>query len=119
MNYHVYLQSRQWREKAGFIKFLACIWRLSPLPFLFGDAHHVKYKNLTKEIYLRDIIVVSPVIHILLIHGILSGFKRPGQQRRYPNVFQSMIHWLYRLPCIGGICIAVTVKLFIQYMVQA
>jgi hypothetical protein len=109
-----YYKSNKWRGIASFSKVLACIWRVSPLPLIFGDAHHVKYTNFTKELYLRDIIIVGPIVHMLVIHGILSGFKRPSEQIKYPNKAQSMIHWFYRLPLIGGACIAGFFRLVVE-----
>jgi len=116
MNYQIYMQSKQWRAKALFIKILACIWRCSFLPLIFGDAHHVKYDNLTNELYLRDIVIVGPIVHILIIHGFLSGCRRPGQQENYPNTLQSMVHFFYRLPLVGGLFLAGTANILIQVM---
>ncbi|ETR71251.1 MAG: hypothetical protein OMM_08244 [Candidatus Magnetoglobus multicellularis str. Araruama] len=114
MNYHIYIQSSQWRNKALFMKVLACIWRFSLLPLVFGDAHHIKYNNITKEIYLRDIVIIGPFVHSLVVHGILSGFKRPSQQKNYPNSLQSIVHFFYRLPFMGGLCMAGAANLIIQ-----
>jgi len=115
IEYHSYIKSDQWKDKATAIKLMACIWRLSPLPLLFGNVHHVTYKNIGYERYLRDTIVISPITHMFIIHGVLSLFKRPGQQETYPNKGQKIFHMIYKLPGIGGLTIALHLKLFELY----
>ena len=102
MSYYSYIKSNKWKSKAKFFKLLACLYRLSPFP-LIGYAHHTNYNNLYRETYLKDIIIVGDLSHFLIIHGILSGFKRPGEQDYYPNRAQKIFHIIYKVPFIGGV----------------
>jgi hypothetical protein len=38
-----------------------------------------------------DVICLCPFAHSFIIHGLLSGFKRPSQQRKYPNKAQAIL----------------------------
>jgi len=118
MSYYSYMTSSEWRFKAGFMKLVACLYRLSPLP-LFGQAHHTHYRNIYHEVYLRDIIVVGYFVHMLILHGILSGFKSAGEQGyNYPNKAQRIVHVIYMIPGLGGATILLALhiigKLFLQ-----
>ncbi|MBW4692229.1 MAG: hypothetical protein KME27_10730 [Lyngbya sp. HA4199-MV5] len=61
--------------------------------------HHLDYRNLGHETYWWDVLVLSPAAHDWLIHGLLSGWKRPRQQKHYPNLPQRLAHNWGRLPC--------------------
>lgn len=56
------------------------------------NIHHTNYKNLGSEQFGRDVLPVSRFAHRVIIHGILSGFKRPSEQEVYPNLPQRIIH---------------------------
>jgi hypothetical protein len=40
-----------------------------------------------------DVVCVHPWVHKWILHGILSGFKRPSQQKSYPNTAQKLAHY--------------------------
>lgn len=52
----------------------------------------MNYENLGNEVLWRDVIVVCPFVHNFILHGLLSGFRRPSQQKRYPNTVQRLAH---------------------------
>jgi len=104
MNYAQYIRSNEWAYKAMKFKIMACFWRLSLLP-LFGHAHHIHYRNLGNEKYLRDIIIVGPFMHMTIIHGLLSLWQRPSEQQDFPNILQDLVHVVYQIPAISGVCL--------------
>lgn len=61
------------------------------------DVHHTNYKRVGDERYWFDVLPLSRFAHRQIMHGILSGFKRPRQQKYYPNFFQSLAHHWCRL----------------------
>jgi hypothetical protein len=52
-------------------------------------------------------------IHKWILHGILSGFKRPSQQKSYPNVAQKLAHYWCCQPVMvrGALVVALLVNL--------
>jgi hypothetical protein len=95
VNYRDYITSPEWRSKhKDFLK--RSRYRCSFLPLLSVkkryNCHHMNYENLGDEELWRDVIVLHPFIHKWIIHGILSGFKRPSQQKSYPNLAQQAAH---------------------------
>jgi hypothetical protein len=102
MNYATYIVSEEWRDKhKGFLKRSHYRCAFSYLPVgkkikgrYFGYAiHHMNYENLGSEQLWIDVIALHPFIHRWIIHGILSGFKRPSQQKNYPNNAQRLAHF--------------------------
>jgi hypothetical protein len=97
-DYRRYITSSEWRNKhKEFLK--RSHYRCSMFPFIkVGrkaryNVHHMNYKNLGDETLWVDVIVVCPFVHNFIIHGILSGFKRPSQQKNYPNKAQQLAHF--------------------------
>lgn len=101
MNYHAYIVSTEWRAKHK--PWLKACGRC-PITFrrLGGgrgkyNIHHTHYQSLGKERLWWDVIPLSKWVHDFIVHGILSGFKRPSQQRNYPNLAQRLFHNYCRL----------------------
>lgn len=102
MNYAKYIVSEEWRDKHKvFLKrsHYRCAFSFLPVGKkikgrYFGYAiHHMNYENLGSEQLWIDVIALHPFIHRWIIHGILSGFKRPSQQKKYPNAAQRLAHF--------------------------
>lgn len=98
MNYQSYIVSPEWRGKhKDFLK--RSRYRCSFFPFVKCgkkaryNVHHMNYENLGDERLWVDVIVVCPFTHRFIIHGLLSGFKRPSQQKNYPNKAQQLAHF--------------------------
>jgi hypothetical protein len=105
MNYSQYIISTEWRSKhKDFLK--SSHYRCAFFPWVkVGkksryNVHHMNYRNLGKERLWVDVICLSPFAHSFIIHGILSGFKRPSQQKDYPNTAQRLAHVWCCLPVI-------------------
>lgn len=105
MDYKSYITSQEWRLKHPiFLKKAG--YRCSMFPWLkVGrgrryNCHHMHYRNLGDERYRRDIICLSPFAHNVIIHGLASGFKRPSQQKNYPNTAQKILHLWCVLPIV-------------------
>lgn len=116
MDYRAYIISPEWRGKhKGFLK--RSHYRCAFLPFLSlrkrYNCHHMNYNNLGEEELWEDVICVHPWIHRWILHGILSGFKRPSQQKNYPNFAQRTAHAWCCLPVMvkGALAIALAVNL--------
>ena len=97
-NYREYITSAEWRDKhKGFLK--RSHYRCAFFPFIkVGkkaryNVHHMNYENLGNEQIWIDVIVVCPFVHNFIIHGLLSGFRRPSQQKNYPNAAQRLAHF--------------------------
>ena len=97
-NYRQYITSPEWRNKhPEFLK--RSHYRCSFFPFIKCgkkaryNIHHCNYENLGNETLWVDVIVVCPFVHNFIIHGLLSGFKRPSQQKSYPNTAQRIAHF--------------------------
>lgn len=118
MNYQSYIVSPEWRGKHK--EFLRrSRYRCSFFPFIkVGrkhryNCHHMNYENLGNERLWVDVIVVCPFVHQFIIHGLLSGFKRPSQQKIYPNTAQKIAHFWCCQPVMvrGALAIALLVNL--------
>jgi hypothetical protein len=95
MNYRTYITSPEWRGKhKEFLK--RSRYRCSFFPFIVAgkkaryNIHHMNYDNLGDEELWVDVIVVCPFVHNFILHGLLSGFRRPSQQKCYPNAAQRL-----------------------------
>ena len=103
VKYREYLTSKDWygKHKAWLQK---AEYRCAFFPWIkVGrgnkyNCHHTNYQQLGEEVYWRDILVLSPFAHKHIIHGLLSGYKRPSQQKVYPNKAQRVAHLWCRLP---------------------
>ena len=105
MNYSSYITSTEWRSKhKDFLK--SSHYRCAFFPWVnVGkkyryNVHHMNYKNLGNECLWVDVVCLSPFAHSFIIHGILSGFRRPSQQKNYPNTAQRLAHMWCCLPVI-------------------
>jgi hypothetical protein len=103
MNYKTYIVSPEWRSKhKGWLK--RAKYRCAFLPFLSlkkrYNCHHMNYENLGNEQLWVDVICVHPWVHKWILHGILSGFKRPSRQKNYPNIAQRLAHAWCCLPVL-------------------
>lgn len=91
--YHQYIQSKQWRSKCKFIKSVTC-GRDAIFPFLKAShVHHLTYRNLEHELFLRDVIPLHPITHSL-IHGIC----RLGVRRHDIIPIRTALNWLILRP---------------------
>jgi hypothetical protein len=90
MNYSSYITSTEWRSKhKEFLK--KSHYRCAFFPWVkVGrkgryNVHHMNYRNLGNERLWVDVICLSPFAHSFIIHGVLSGFRRPSQQKKLPK----------------------------------
>jgi hypothetical protein len=102
-NYREYITSSEWRDKhKQFLK--RSHYRCAFFPWIrVGkgkryNVHHMNYKNLGDEQLWVDVICLCPFVHNFIIHGLLSGFRRPSQQKNYPNPAQRLAHFWCCLP---------------------
>lgn len=107
VDYQTYIKSDKWRSlHKPFLKRSG--HRCAMFPWLrVGridgkyhkyNLHHITYENLGDEKYWWDVLPVSKFAHKHIIHGILSMYKRPEEQEKYPNFCQSVAHAWCRLP---------------------
>lgn len=120
--YSSYINSQEWRSKHP-------LWlkqahhTCSLLPWLYigkvkgkhhaYNMHHMHYRNLGREQIWIDVVPLSKFAHDWIIHGILSGFKRPSQQRHYPNTAQRVAHAWCRLPLLLKWTVICAIVLFL------
>lgn len=118
MDYKTYITSSEWRNKhKDFLK--RSRYRCAFFPFIkVGkgkryNCHHMNYENLGNEQLWVDVICLCPFVHNFIIHGLLSGFKRPSQQKNYPNAAQRLAHgWCCQPVIIRGVfVVAILVNL--------
>jgi hypothetical protein len=118
MNYKKYLLGQEWRSKHPiFLK--QSRYRCAMFSFIKVDkkarynVHHMNYKRLGNERLWVDVICLCPFAHSFIIHGLLSGFRRPSQQKNYPNTAQRLAHAWCCLPVIlrGLLMVLIVVNL--------
>lgn len=118
MNYSSYIVSSEWRDKhKSFLK--RSHYRCSFFPFIKCgkkaryNVHHMNYENLGNEQLWVDVIVVCPFVHNFILHGLLSGFRRPSQQKTYPNKAQQLAHFWCCQPVLlrGALAVAILLNL--------
>ena len=118
MDYRNYITSNEWRSKhKDFLQ--GSRHRCALFPWVkVGkkhryNVHHMNYKNLGSERLWVDVICLSPFAHSFIIHGLLSGFKRPSQQKTYPNTAQRLAHFWCCQPVIlkGALIVLMLVNL--------
>jgi hypothetical protein len=114
MNYSQYITSSEWRSKhKDFLK--QSHYRCAFFPWVkVGkkaryNVHHMNYSNLGNERLWVDVICLSPFAHSFIIHGILSGFRRPSQQKKYPNTGQRLAHAWCCLPVMIRLVLMVAI----------
>ncbi len=120
-DYRGYITSSEWRDKhKEFLK--RSHYRCSFFPFIKCgnkaryNIHHCNYENLGNETLWVDVIVVCPFVHNFILHGLLSGFRRPSQQKNYPNAAQRLAHfWCCQPVLVRG----ALVVLFLVNLVKA
>ena len=112
MDYRNYITSTEWRSKhKEFLK--ASHYRCAFFPWVkVGkkrryNVHHMNDENLGSERLWVDVICVCPFAHGFIIHGLLSGFKRPSQQRSYPNAAQRLAHFWCCIPVVIRVALVV------------
>jgi hypothetical protein len=105
MDYRSYITSTEWRSKhKDFLK--DSHYRCAFFPWVkVGkkhryNVHHMNYENLGSERLWVDVICLCPFAHSFIIHGLLSGFRRPSQQRTYPNMVQRLAHCWCCIPVL-------------------
>ncbi len=117
-DYKLYITSQEWRYKhKTFLK--RSRYRCAFLPFLSlkkrYNCHHMNYENLGDEQLWIDVICVHPWIHKWILHGILSGFKRPSQQKNYPNLLQKTAHfWCCQPVMVRGVLVVAILVNFLK-----
>lgn len=92
--YLAYLGSDKWRQKSKLFRNVM-LNRCCVLPFLrSNDAHHMTYANLEHEIFLRDVVPLSNLIHDGIVHPIarLIFLKHDNHFIRF------FINWLLLRP---------------------
>jgi len=105
-NYNEYIKSDAWRGRHP--KWLKSFGYCAALPWLILDRnpdgaycsynmHHTHYKTLGRDRLWLDVIPLSIFAHDKIVHGLLSGYKKPSEQKRYPNIFQRIFHAWCRL----------------------
>jgi hypothetical protein len=113
LNYNSYIHSDAWRSHhPAWLK--AAGYRCTVFPWIRISRghpyaiHHLNYRNLGSEKLGRDVLPISKFAHQWIIHGLLSRFKSPGEQRGYPNLAQRLLHywmnhrlWVKRLLLVG------------------
>ena len=115
VNYREYITSTEWRSKhKDFLK--ASHYRCAFFPWVkVGkckryNVHHLNYKNLGDERLWVDVVCLCPFVHNFIIHGLLSGFRRPSQQKNYPNTAQRIAHfWCCQPVMIRGLLVTLIV----------
>lgn len=104
-NYTEYITSQEWRSLHP-IFLEKSHYRCSMFPWVKCgrkaryNIHHMNYDNLGCEELWKDVIVLCPFAHKWIIHGILSGFKRPKHQAHYPNKWQQVAHFWCCTPVV-------------------
>lgn len=98
INYRDYITLSEWRVKhKDFLK--RSHYRCAFFPWVkVGkkrryNVHYMNYINLGDERLWIDVVCLCPFVHSFIIHGLLSGFKRPSQQKNYPNTAQRLAHF--------------------------
>lgn len=71
----------------------------------------MNYENLGSEQLWVDVIVVCPFAHSFIIHGLLSGFKRPSQQKNSPNTAQRLAHFWCCQPVLARVGLVAVILL--------
>lgn len=118
LNYRSYIISSEWQSKhKDFLK--RSHYRCAMFPWVrIGkrnryNCHHMNYQNKGSERLWVDVICLCPFAHSFIIHGILSGFRRPSQQKNYPNTAQRLAHFWCCQPVLlrGALVVVLLVNL--------
>lgn len=77
MNRYIeYINSDKWKQKSRVFRGVM-LNRCSVFPFLISnDAHHMTYRNLEHEIFLRDVVPLSKGVHSLVHKVARLGFLK-------------------------------------------
>jgi hypothetical protein len=116
VKYNDYIVSKEWRSKHK-EWLVRSQYRCSMFPWInikkHYNIHHMNYSNLGNEKLYQDVIPLSHFAHRVIIHGILSGFKRPRKQKKYPNSYQQLAHCWCCIPIVlrGAITFLLLVKM--------
>lgn len=120
-NYNTYIKSAAWyRKHPDWLKRSG--YRCAMLPWVqVGKGkpyhcHHLHYGNLGSEELWRDVVVLCPLAHNQIIHGILSWYRRPSQQQRYPNSLQRFAHRWCCLPLFLKLMFGMAIALLLLHL---
>ena len=92
--YHEYLDSAEWHQKSKFFRSVM-LNRDCVFPFLPSqDAHHMTYRNLTEEIFLRDAVPLNKTFHLNYLHP----FMRLWHKKRDIPFLRFWVNWLILRP---------------------
>ncbi len=123
VDYCAYIKSKEWYAKHK-DWLLGSGYRCSMFPWVkCGKGypyriHHKAYDNVGKETLWKDVIVLCPFAHDFIIHGILSGFKSAGKQKKkYPNKAQRLVHLWCSIPVWGKTLIIAATIYAIAYFI--
>jgi len=123
-SYHTHIKSNDWYAKHP-VWLKAVVYRCSMFPWIkIGRGrkyriHHLHYRNLGNERLRRDVVPLCPFAHDFIIHGMLSGFRSAGKQKRYPNLGQRIVHlWCVQRLWIKVFLLLVLVALLIGRLVH-
>lgn len=99
IGYHEFMYSNKWRQFQKHCLTAShhrCAF--THVRLTHYNIHHTHYHTFGgAERYWFDCIPLHPWVHDHIVHGVLSGWKRPRQQRHYPNLPQRVFHSLCRL----------------------
>lgn len=110
LSYNDYILSDTWRNRhKGWLKRTDHRCQLFPWlrvgrrvkgkyhPYAVHHMHRNAYKRQGCEAWNRDVLVLSPLAHDFIFHGVASGFKRrTRQQKDFPNPVQRTLNWYCR-----------------------
>ena len=92
--YHTYITSPEWRRKTAIFRHLMRD-RCAVLPLLkSNDAHHMTYANLEHEIFLRDCVPLSKVVHLSIVHPVSRLFV----YKHDIHFIRFFVNWLFLRP---------------------
>lgn len=110
-DYYTYINSPEWHRKSKAFQ-RVMFNRCAVFPFLKShDAHHMTYRNLKHEIFLRDCVPLSKFVHRDIVHPVSRLFHRKHDIRWIRFLF----NWLLLRPmCVLWFCVLGMACLFMQ-----
>ncbi len=92
--YYEYLNSAEWHRKSRFFQGVMqnrdCVF-----PFLkTQDAHHMTYRNLKHEVFLRDVVPLNKTFHLKILHP----FMRLWHRKHDLPFLRFWVNWLLLRP---------------------
>lgn len=131
MQYNGYIHSPQWRnqhalwlQKSGHRCALFFWVRCGKVDGKYHryEVHHLNrkaYQRQGREVYGRDVIVLCPFAHKVIIHRLLGGADRVRNQRNFPNSAQQLAYiwcclpWQVKPLLCGGVGLWLLWELFL------